>query len=117
MISRKIRLTVWDVDWSSEESESVVFWEPGTPPEALYLALLTGWDIGRDGWGNIHFGGGLEVGKKAVALSNFSEETIVGGVDIALVVVDAGGCSLDDNDDDSLRPFLFCKIYKREICM
>ena len=57
------------------------------------------------------------MGKKAVALSNFSEETIVGGVDIALVVVDAGGCSLDDNDDDSLRPFLFCKMYKREICM
>ena len=43
------------------------------------------------------------MGKKAVALSNFSEDTIVGGV----VVVDAGGCSLDD---DSLRPFLFCKI-------
>ena len=57
------------------------------------------------------------MGKKAVALSNFSEETIVGGVDIALLVVDAGGCSLDDNDDDSLRPFLFCKMYKREICM
>ena len=47
------------------------------------------------------------MGKKAVALSNFSEETIVGGVDIVVVVVDAGGCSLDD---DSLRPFLFCKI-------
>ena len=58
------------------------------------------------------------MGKKAVALSNFSEDTIVGGVDIVVVVVDAGGCSLDDNDDDSLMPFLFCKIYKREIlCM
>ena len=51
------------------------------------------------------------MGKKAVALSNFSEDTIVGGV----VVVDAGGCSLDDNDDDSLMPFLFCKIYKYAI--
>ena len=49
------------------------------------------------------------MGKKAVALSNFSEDTIVGGV---VVVVDAGGCSLDD---DSLRPFLFCKIYKRNM--
>ena len=97
---------MWDVDWSSEESESVVFCEPGTPPEALYLALLTGWDIGRDGWGNIHFGGGLEVGKKAVALSNFSEETIGAGVD----VVDAGSL-----DEDSLRPFLFCKMNKRKI--
>ena len=57
------------------------------------------------------------MGKKAVALSNFSEDTIVGGVDIVVVVVDADGCSLDDNDDDSLMPFLFCKIYKREICM
>ena len=54
------------------------------------------------------------MGKKAVALSNFSEDTIVGGV---VVVVDTGGCSLDDNDDVSLMPFLFCKIYKREICM
>ena len=48
-----------------------------TPPEdGLYLALFIGFEMGNDGCGNILFGGGLEVGKKAVSLANAAESTI-----------------------------------------